>query len=73
MSRLDELVKDVEKMNTDELLDLVRQIRADRRISKQPLKANTRKTRQKASVDIKALLKSLSPEDRAKFLEKLTK
>ena len=70
-SRLDKLVKDVEQMSTEELLELTRAIRADRRVSKRIVRHTTKTSRDKASTSIKDLLAGLDPEVRKALLEQL--
>jgi hypothetical protein len=71
MSRLDELKKDVANMDTDELLELVREIRKDRKVSKRPLRTQTKKTRESSKDKVKAMFAGLSPEEKKALLEKL--
>ena len=70
-SRLDQLVKDVEQMSTEELLELTRAIRADRRVSKRIVRHTSKTSRVKAKESIKDLLGGMSAEDRKALMESL--
>lgn len=70
MSRLDELITDVAKMDDDALLDLVRSIRSQRK-KRTPRKAPTAMSGEKRKDKVKALLGSLSPEERNALLAKI--
>jgi hypothetical protein len=63
MSRLDDLQKTVEQMTTEELLELTRKIRADRRVSKRVKRTTTKASRAKAADSLKELLKGKSREE----------
>ena len=61
MSRLDELFPDVSELSTDDLLDLVRNVRKDRKKSKKPAK-HTAKQKADAKESLRATLGQLNPE-----------
>jgi len=69
--RLDELVKSVENMSLEELQALVRDIRADRQVSKRAQRTSSTKTRAKKSEGAKALLAAMTPEQRMQLLARL--
>lgn len=70
-SRLDKLIHDVEQMSTEELLELTRAIRADRRISKRVVRHTTATSRAKTKDSIKGMIAELDPEARKALLEQL--
>jgi hypothetical protein len=63
MGRLDELQRSVEEMSYEELLEKVRSIRADRKVSKRAQRTTTKKSRVKKKESIKEMLKGMSPEE----------
>lgn len=70
MSRLDEVMKGIRGMTDEELLARVRQVRAERRVSRKPEKKHTRAKRIEAKDKLAALLANLSPEEVAQMLGK---
>lgn len=73
MPRLEDLRKNLHKMSEDELREKVREIRKDRRITKQNPKAKVAKVKRetKAVATAASLMASLSPEDRAELMKSL--
>lgn len=71
MSRLDDLKKDVANMNDDELLELVREIRKDRKVSKRVQRTTTKKSRVAGKDKVKAMFEGLSVEEKRALLESL--
>lgn len=71
MPKLDDVKKNLLDMSPDELREKIREIRADRRISKEPKKVQKTKVRQQdsAKTRMNKLLEKLSPEERREFLE----
>lgn len=72
MSKIDELVTSVENMTDEQLLELVRGVRSQRRIRK-PKKAPTAASKEKKKDTLRALLGGLSPEERKEMLAKFAK
>lgn len=70
MSRLDELQASLTEMSSEELMDLVRHIRADR-VTRKARKTTKKPARRKKADKVKALLDNLSPEERAALMRKL--
>ena len=68
MSRLDELQKMITGMSTEELMDLHREIRTDRRVSKRVQKTTKKSTRVKAKTAAAALLDGMTDEARAELI-----
>jgi hypothetical protein len=72
VSKLDELVQSISTMTDDELLERIRTVRRDRKISKQPIKTRSTATaRVKRKESVIAILDSLSREERDKLLKGL--
>lgn len=73
MSRLEDLQKQIAAMTDEELRQHVYSIRKDRTTRKQrePSKA-TKQATNKKKVDLKALLLSMSPEERERFIREIT-
>lgn len=67
---LEGLQKSLIEMDIDELLEVVRSIRTDRRIRKDPPRQK-KATSVKKKDKLRALLSSMSPEERAAFIGKL--
>lgn len=71
MSRLDDLKKDVANMSQEQLLELVRNIRKDRKVSKHVQRKVPMKKRAAGKSAVKALFAGLNPEEKAALLKKL--
>lgn len=71
MSRLRDLQKDVADMSTEELLEYVRGVRADRGVSKKAVRTTTKKSRTKKKDAVRTALAGMSTADIKKLLEKL--
>ena len=64
-SRMEEMTKTIEDMGDDELLEFVRTIRADRKVSKRIQRTVAKKTRAKTTTSLRKLLGSMT-EDQIK-------
>ena len=72
MTRLDALVQSLTNMTDDELLAKIREVRKDRKISKQAVKTRSTATaRVKKKENVISLLDSLSKEERDRLLKGL--
>lgn len=73
MPRLEDLRRDLLKMGPDELRAKLRDVRADRRISKAPIKAAKEKAKSadKAITNIGNLLAGMTPEQVEAFLAEI--
>lgn len=70
MSRIDTLKKSISEMSDDELLEQIRTVRKDRKISKQAVKTRSTATaRTKKKDSVISFLDSLSKEARDKLLK----
>jgi reverse gyrase len=70
MSRLNRLRKPIEDMSDDELHDLVRHIRSDRKLTKErpSTKRAVARTKDKSKTALISLLDSMTPEEVAALL-----
>lgn len=70
MNRLARLQKPLQDMSAEEMHELIRHIRADRRLTKErpSVKKTTARTKDKDNRALLALLNSLSPEEREALL-----
>lgn len=70
MDRLARLRKPLEEMTTEEAHDLIRRIRADRRLTKErpSVKRKAARSSDKAKTDLAKLLDGMSPEEIAALL-----
>lgn len=69
MSKIDGLFPDVTRMSDEELLEHIRQVRKDRRVTKNSGKRKVSvKAKTKATDELKDLLKHMTPEQRRGFL-----
>lgn len=68
-SRIEELKKAFGSMNDDELLAYVRQIRADRKVSKRIQRTSAKKTRAKSQTALRKILGGLTKEQIKEMLE----
>lgn len=61
---LDDLKKSISNMSDDELMSLIRDIRSNRRISKQSINSKTKQTatKQKQEIGLSSLLSNMSAE-----------
>lgn len=73
MPKLEDLRKSLLTMSPDELRARIREIRADRIIRKEAPKARVQreKSKDKAKMDIREVIASMSEEDREAFLKEL--
>lgn len=67
--RIEELKKAFSSMNDDELLAYVRQIRADRKVSKRIQRTSAKKTRAKSQTALRKILGGLTQEQIKEMLE----
>lgn len=68
--RIEELKKAFGSMSDDELLAYVRQIRADRKVSKRIQRTSAKKTRAKSQTALRKILGGLTQEQIKEMLEK---
>ena len=69
--RLERLLKSVDSMDKEELMECVREIRGDRAKSKRVQRTSTKSIRQKKFEQISLNLESMDAEERNRLLEKL--
>ena len=70
MGQLEKLRTDIMSLSHEQLLEKVREIRADRRISKSGLPKSVEK-KSKVKKSLMSLFESLSPEDRDAMIKQL--
>lgn len=73
MSRLDDLIRDVTQMSDEELLQLTKSIRADRRVSKRVQRTQSVRKQTATKDRVASILDKMSPEERAALLRKFKK
>lgn len=69
MPRLEDLMKDISSMSSEELTAFVRGLRADRKISRKIERKTTKTSRVKQADKLKALLDSMPKEELARLLK----
>lgn len=70
-NKLDMLGLDLSNLSSDELFELVRSIRADRKVSKKLVRTTTKKARRKAADKLADMLANMSPEARKRVMKEL--